>query len=114
MQAGALGLIQALIQVPASAWLGCFMAAQAAGMPAELGGERVRHRLAQHAYLIPTWLALIDSLASTLPAVDNQATHTHLLAGYSHLLDLIHGLGCLTSGNAHPAHPEIMLASALS
>ena len=112
MQAGALGLIQALIQVPASARLGCFMAAQAAGMAAELGGERVRHRLAQHAYLIPTWLALIDSLASTLPAVDSQATPAHLLAGHSHHRDLVRGLECLIPGNA--AHPENMLASALS
>ena len=96
-QAGAIALIQTLIQLPTSAHLGCFMASKVANVANLRSEELIRRRLAEHPYFFPAWLAQIgayaDASAPALPAVDYLPGHAHPSPEYSHLLCLVQGLG---------------------
>ncbi len=93
LQAGAIALIQCLLQHQGSAHLGVFMAAKVSNVANLHSGALIRRRLAEHPHFLPVWLGTMDGLALNLPSADQLQTHAHLSAGHRHLLTLLHGLG---------------------
>lgn len=112
LQAGAIALIQALIQHQSSAHLGIFMAAKATNVANLRSAELIRRRLADHKHFLPAWLGQIVALASDLPSADQLQMHAHPSPQYRHLLHLLEGLGGMATDDdaGRHVHAGIMLS----
>ena len=110
LQAGAIALIQSLLQHHDAVHLGIFMAAKVANVANLRSGELIRRRLADHSHFLPAWLGKIGALASDLPSVDQLHTHAHPSPQYLHLLHLVDGLGGMAAEDDVPGHAGIMLS----
>ena len=116
LQAGAIALIQALILMPDSAALGCFMAAKVSNVANQDSGALIRRRLAAHNFFLPAWISKVQSLIPPLPP-DTPEPHLQLHPAYRHLWYLICGLGAaqVAGGLNNPAgHAGIMFSGKLT